>query len=147
MPPSPRHLFVYGSLLSGARHAMGARLRAAAALAGAAAMPGRLYDLGAYPGAVHDSDARGIVVGELWALRRPGLLLRQLDLYEGCAPGQPEPHAFRREVAGVVLMGNRALPAWVYLWTGGPAGRRPVAGGDWLVHVSARTARPARAHI
>lgn len=121
---------------------MGARLKSGATLVGPAAMPGRLFDLGAYPGALYEPEAGSLVVGEVWRMRQPRLLLRQLDIYEDCAPGQPGPHAFRREVVDLALMGNRSLPAWVYLWTGDPAGRRAVIGGDWLLHSSGKARRP-----
>ena len=51
-----QHLFVYGTLRSGARDTLGAAMRSRLSFEtsslGRAAMPGHLYDLGAYPGLV-----------------------------------------------------------------------------------------------
>ncbi len=75
-----QHLFVYGTLMSGAGHRMGARLQREARLVGPARIKGRLYDLGAYPALVETGPADGDVHGEVFELIDPS---RSLPL-AGC---------------------------------------------------------------
>ena len=60
---SCRHLFVYGTLRRAVMHPMHATLSRAAEFAGAAMLPGRLYDLGEYPGVTNPVDPNDWVVG------------------------------------------------------------------------------------
>ena len=50
MEPECRHLFVYGTLRRGSGHPMSRFLAARARLLAGARVPGRLYDLGGFPG-------------------------------------------------------------------------------------------------
>src|SRR5437764_4730137 len=91
-------LFVYGTLLPGqsppAMRDVVARLRPA----GTAAVRGRLYDLGAYPGMVLDP-AAGEVLGQVMEMPAPSDasddgpgpadLWRRMDAYEGFVPDDP----------------------------------------------------------
>jgi gamma-glutamylcyclotransferase (GGCT)/AIG2-like uncharacterized protein YtfP len=113
-------LFVYGTLRAG---------RAPRALAWLEALPrepasapGRLLDLGPYPGAV--TDARARVRGELVAV--PAGRLAELDAYEGSADGP-----FARERCTARDAAGRERPCWIYRFTGDPAGHPEIPGGDW----------------
>ena len=90
------HLFVYGSLMSTARHRMGERLRAEARLIGPATMQGRLYRVSWYPGVSESTDPEQRVHGELYALDTPSHALAWLDAYEGVAPGSRESGEYTR---------------------------------------------------
>ena len=87
LEPQPQNLFVYGTLMSTATGALGRdmrlRLRREARLLGAATMPGRLYDLGRYPGLVAATETADVVHGEVLALVDPAATLPWLDDYEG----------------------------------------------------------------
>ena len=125
------HLFVYGTLLSRARHPMGARLRREARLLGAATMPGRLYSLGRYPGMVEAADADRLVHGELYALRTPAVTLEWLDAYEGIVPGKPELSPYARVERPAQLASGETRDAWVYLYRKSVKARPEVPDGHW----------------
>jgi gamma-glutamylcyclotransferase (GGCT)/AIG2-like uncharacterized protein YtfP len=127
-----RHLFVYGTLLSGARHAMGERLRCESSLVGGASIQGRLYSLGRYPGLVDSADAHDIVHGELYALNDPISALEWLDAYEGIRPGLGESNPYERVERPVRLASGATLTAWVYLYRKSVRMRPPVLGGHWI---------------
>src|SRR5262245_40133206 len=124
------NLFVYGSLMSSARHPKGEQLRREARLIGKGAMPGRLYKISWYPGLVEADDAGARVHGEVCALTSPGATLQWLDAYEGIGPGRPEPHDYAR-VERTVLVGGRAITAWVYVYRKDVAGLRLIPSGRW----------------
>jgi gamma-glutamylcyclotransferase (GGCT)/AIG2-like uncharacterized protein YtfP len=126
------HLFVYGTLLSGARHPMGARLQREASLVGAASVQGRLYDLGRYPGLVESADAGDIVHGEVYALDDPVSALPWLDAYEGIRPDKAEGNPYERVERAVRLGSGATLTAWVYLYRKSVRQRPPIPGGRWL---------------
>jgi gamma-glutamylcyclotransferase (GGCT)/AIG2-like uncharacterized protein YtfP len=126
------HLFVYGTLLSRARHPMGARLRREARLLGAATMPGRLYSLGRYPGMVEATDADCLVHGELYSLNDPAASLEWLDAYEGVVPGSQDQNQYERAERPVRLATGEEIKGWVYLYRKRPKGP-PIASGRWVV--------------
>jgi len=125
-------LFVYGSLRTGAGTRMEAELVRGARAAGRGWLPGRLYDLGAYPGYVPGAEDDGRVLGEVWTLTAPETLLPLLDRYEGCTEDDPEPHEYRRVVQTVQMADGSTREAWVYVYNRPPAGLRPIPGGDYL---------------
>jgi gamma-glutamylcyclotransferase (GGCT)/AIG2-like uncharacterized protein YtfP len=49
-------------------------------------------------------------------LHNPQATLSWLDAYEGCAPGQSEPHAYQRVIVPVTLNSGDKLDAWVYFY-------------------------------
>ena len=125
-------LFVYGTLLATAGHAMGARLRREARLLGPATIQGRLYSLGGYPGLVEAADARSLVHGELYALDTPAVTLRWLDAYEGILPGRPMDSPYERCVRRVQAGCGGTADAWVYLYRRSVRLRPQVEGGRWI---------------
>ena len=128
------HIFVYGTLLSGARHPKGARLGREARLIGEAIIQGcRLYSLGRYPGLVEAADAPGLVHGEVYALNNPAVSLKWLDAYEGIVPGRHDENQYERVKRTVRLVEGGELEAWVYLYLKGVAGLRPIPDGRWGV--------------
>jgi gamma-glutamylcyclotransferase (GGCT)/AIG2-like uncharacterized protein YtfP len=124
------HLFVYGTLLAGARHPMGERLRREASLLGEASIRGRLYSLGRYPGLVESAQEGDLVHGELYTLENPASALSWLDAYEGIRPGAPAD--YERVERTVRLATGAALEAWVYLYRRSVGLRPPIPGGRWL---------------
>ncbi|HEY5724891.1 MAG TPA: gamma-glutamylcyclotransferase family protein, partial [Methylomirabilota bacterium] len=89
---------------------------------------GRLFDLGAYPGAVRD--AQGRIAGEVYEIVAPELW-RVLDSAEG-------PQYHRREVI-VRSEDGREMAASIY-WYIGPLDRGvPIPGGDYRAHAPARS--------
>ena len=119
----PSHLFVYGTLRRGSRHKFARLLHAHAQFAGNARIPGRLYRLGAYPGAVSSNQVGEWIRGELYRIQDPRWILAALDGYEG-----PQ---FERVKLEAHLDSGARIEAWVYLLRGTPSGAR-IRSGDWL---------------
>jgi len=124
-------LFVYGSLMSTARHRMGERLRAEARLIGPATIQGRLYRVSWYPGVSETTDPEERVHGELYALDHPARALAWLDAYEGIAPGSRESGEYIRVERPVRLDSGEEITAWVYLYQKDVSQLSLVAGGHW----------------
>ncbi|MFF2525437.1 gamma-glutamylcyclotransferase family protein [Streptomyces liangshanensis] len=136
--------FVYGTLRPGeGNHALFLRGRTAreepARLEGAA-----LYDGPGYPYAIETPGAE--IVGEIVsALPGPGEAYRELlsvldELEEYRAPGDPR-NLYERVPRDVRRADGTAVTAWVYF--AAPrvarelrAAGRPIAGGDWIAHVT-----------
>jgi len=92
---------------------------------GPASVPGRLVELGDFPGLVAPASPDERVRGDLCELPHAGgeALLDALDRYEG--------PRFVRE-RGTVDGPDGASLAWLYRWLGGVRGRGIVPGGDFL---------------
>jgi gamma-glutamylcyclotransferase (GGCT)/AIG2-like uncharacterized protein YtfP len=96
----PQHLFVYGTLRFEYPNPLALKLKSQAIFIDEGSAPGVLYDLGWYPGAVFNADARTRVIGEIYALGNAERLMAQLDDYEAI----PEPNKrFHRMVIKVRL--------------------------------------------
>ena len=124
-------LFVYGTLREGVGHPMHGVLKRYAEAEGPAQFSGRLYNLGRYPAAVPDDSGEWHVAGELYRLLKPGIVLERLDAYEGCAPKNPHPHEYKREVHSMKT-GAGERPAWIYLYNRPLAAAQPIPSGDYL---------------
>jgi gamma-glutamylcyclotransferase (GGCT)/AIG2-like uncharacterized protein YtfP len=126
------HIFVYGTLLSGAGHPKGAQLGREARLLGLATIQGcRLYSLGRYPGLVEVPDIAGPVHGEVYALNSPAASLGWLDAYEGIVPGNHDQNRYERVERPVKLATGATLTAWVYVFRGGVTRLRLIPDGRW----------------
>lgn len=112
------HLFVYGTLMSSASDGMGiearARLHREARRIGSAVAPGRLYDLGRYPGLVADKAADTVVHGEVVRLHDPERSLVWLDAYESIDPRPGAANEYVRTLAMVTLDNGARTEAWLY---------------------------------
>jgi gamma-glutamylcyclotransferase (GGCT)/AIG2-like uncharacterized protein YtfP len=126
------YLFVYGTLRRASGHAA-QFLTARGRLVGAASAPGRLYDLGAYPGMVDAVEESERVRGEVYELHEPEATLAALDRYEGCGPEDPHPWLYERVRVVVTLDGGEQLNAWLYLYRASLTGARHIPSGDYLL--------------
>jgi gamma-glutamylcyclotransferase (GGCT)/AIG2-like uncharacterized protein YtfP len=135
------YLFVYGTLRRACGHPLHRVLADHAREAGLARFAGRLYDLGAYPGAVPEPAAAPGVLGELYRLPEPEAVLPVLDRYEGCTDPPDAASEYRRERQRVVREDGTTVNAWIYLYNRPTASLRPIAGGDYL----RRDANPSHA--
>src|SRR5262249_19328112 len=97
------YLFVYGSLRRTGSHPMAGYLAGCAGHLGPAGMPGRLYDLGRYPGLIEPAQEGEWVHGEVYVLTDPDTILPVLDGYEGCDPQDGSTDLFKRRRTAVVL--------------------------------------------
>jgi len=116
---------VYGLLRSGETGFERFGLAGAFAPLGPCIIPGRLYDLGAYPGLV---EGPGEVIGELFEVRDPGVM-PALDAFEDYWPDDPARSRYDRVEVRLMKPDRRA---WVYRWTLDLAAARRIESGDWL---------------
>ena len=133
-PPPTTRLFVYGTLRRDPSHEMFQILAKAARFRGEARVPGRLYDLGSYPGMTIASDDR-YVKGELFDIQANSWtrVIQQLDEYEGCTDRDPMPHEYRRDLVKAQLTSGPTIDAWAYILNSIPAGLREISSGDYLL--------------
>lgn len=114
-------LFVYGTLLSGITSNIAGFLHRNSRLIGQASVPGRLYDLGHYPGLWHGPASTRTTYGELLELYQPELTLQALDSYEGIGEHGAEVTEFAREWIVARLSNGREVHCWCYVLTFLPA--------------------------
>jgi gamma-glutamylcyclotransferase (GGCT)/AIG2-like uncharacterized protein YtfP len=113
------YLFAYGSLRWGATNPTARHLHGLASWMGIGRMPGRIYSLGDYPGAVLDENCGQWVEGDVFQLGDSQAVFRVLDPYEGIGDEFPQPHEYLRQRCPVYFHGE-VLSCWVYLhnWQG-----------------------------
>ena len=132
------HVFVYGTLRAGevndlrtaaARHALPDPV-----LIGNAAVQGRLYDFGSYPGLVLDEQG-ATVQGEVWCI--DARLVLVLDEIEEVYPDEAGLFASERKA---ILCDGRLLDCLIYPVDARAAASRPaIASGDWIAWRCARS--------
>ena len=131
-----RFIFTYGTLMASEKSLRGeserALITAQCKPLGDAAIRGRMFDTGDYPGAVLGAARGERIEGELWQLPDASeALLAALDRYEGCAPDSPEPQPYARSRLRIRTEDGRRVTAWIYLWVA-PTDKLPrIAGGRW----------------
>jgi gamma-glutamylcyclotransferase (GGCT)/AIG2-like uncharacterized protein YtfP len=126
------YLFVYGTLRQGVGHPMNQQLVAHARFVSMARYQARLYQLSYYPAAVPSASADDQVVGELYQLLQPELLLPVLDQYEECGEGFAKPHEYWRELQQVTLENGTSVSAWVYIYNRDTSALQQIQSGDFL---------------
>jgi len=124
-------VFVYGTLRKDARAQTLSPLCEGWLFRGYGAVRGRLYDFGAYPGAVPTESPEARILGEVYELPDPETMLPPIDRYEGCSDEDPQPHEFERALVDVALADGGACRAWIYWYRPTPRGRR-LESGDYL---------------
>ena len=125
-------LFVYGTLMRGFDHPMAQLLSRSADFLGIATCRGRLYRIKHYPGLVLSDDPADVVFGELYRLRDRDALLGELDMYEACGEGFPEPTQYIRQTLEVALADGSSGEAWTYLYNWPVARLQRIMSGRFL---------------
>jgi gamma-glutamylcyclotransferase (GGCT)/AIG2-like uncharacterized protein YtfP len=100
-------------------------VRARVRVRGACRIPGRLIDLGSFPGLL---ESEGEVAGDLLQLLDAGVG-DLLDAFEDFDRSDAEASVYRRVRRRLV---RPQMEAWVYLWNGPTDAGPVVPGGDWL---------------
>ena len=108
-------LFVYGTLRKGSSHPMAAFLARNSRFVAEGKKPGRLLDLGAYPGMVEAESPADWVQGGVFELTDPETTLAELDRYESC--DGPNPLYEKRKATVTLSMGDQVI-AWYYHYSG-----------------------------
>ena len=123
---------MYGTLRLHPDHFAHDLLRGRSTFLGDATVPGRLYDLGSFPGALPAASPEDTIHGEAYRITEPEQTFSLLDEYEGCSDADPIPHAFRRDSVIATLKSGEELECAIYWFTGVPAEERRIASGDYL---------------
>lgn len=109
------YLFAYGTLRPGLAPPSLRPLVAQLQWIGGGSTPGRLYDLGSYPGAIFDRLAESQIAGDVFALPEDASeLLEQLDDYEGFSAADIANSLFVRFRVAVRLADGREINCWAY---------------------------------
>ena len=127
------HLFVYGFLRKDAPHEMSRFLNMNAQYLGSGYFHGQLYDTGTYPAAIKDDRKNNRVFGDIYRLNDT-TILKKLDEFEEVGPGFQEPNEYRR-VEIPVVMNERKLTCWVYLYNWPVTSLKKIESGDYLKHI------------
>ncbi len=120
-------LFIYGTLMPGLR--LQAEMRGAERL-GTACVPGRLVDVGRYPGLVH---GEGRVAGEVY--RVTDAQLARLDQVEDMVPGDRTASQYWRERVTVLEGPLAGQQVWTYVYNRPADGLTPIAHGDYRRYI------------
>jgi gamma-glutamylcyclotransferase (GGCT)/AIG2-like uncharacterized protein YtfP len=131
-PTDAQVLFVYGSLLQELLSPTHRQLLQATTFLGRGCFPGRLYELGNYPGAILDESSPVMVRGQLLLLPDDEIL-KALDSYEGCSVVDPLPHEYSRTRITILLDNHDSLLAWTYLYILPTEKLIEIPGGDYLL--------------
>lgn len=125
-------LFVYGTLMRGFDHPMARLLSGHADFLGEASCRGTLVLVKHYPGLLLSEGACDLVHGELFRLRAPDELLRELDMYEACGEGFAEPTEYLRRTVDVTQANGTRVEAWTYVYNWPIAGLPRIVSGRFL---------------
>lgn len=126
------YLFAYGTLRRGLAPKRVQPLVRELQWIGAGSAPGRLYDLGDYPGAIFDTSAETQIAGDVFALPQDaGELLEQLDVYEGFSAADIANSLFVRLRAAVRLADGREIDCWAYRYNREVGQASLMAAGDY----------------
>ncbi len=126
-------LFVYGTLRPFVDIPMARWLRRAARHVGPATAPGRLYDLGPYPGLLAPRGRGELVAGDVYLVSSPKVW-RVLDRYERGARGKAR---FVRERCAVRFARGTRKTAWVYRYRCAVVSAARISSGDYRAHCRA----------
>lgn len=108
------YVFAYGTLHPGRAPAEIADIVCRFGIVGKGTVPGTLYDLGAYPGAVLNERSQRRISGTVFRLPKGDDVLSRLDAYEEFDPGALERSLFIRRLCSVQLSDGAILPCWIY---------------------------------
>src|SRR5216684_8945284 len=125
------YLFLYGTLKPNEAASDVAETVRTLRRVGSATVPGRLYDLGDYPGAVIDRSAKTSIKGELFELPNDDSALKALDDYEEFNRTDRKNSLFVRTRTVAELYDGRRLSAWIYVYNRDPGSARLIASGDY----------------
>jgi gamma-glutamylcyclotransferase (GGCT)/AIG2-like uncharacterized protein YtfP len=127
------YLFVYGTLRPGLAPAELEEPLGQLRGVGKGSAPGRLYDLGEYPGAALDRRCAARVIGEVFELPPDRMPLPALDAYEGFDQQDIGSSLFVRTDCQVTLEDGRQLKCWIYIYNRGVSSGTLIPSGDYLL--------------
>lgn len=125
-----QYLFSYGTLQAELAPAEIAPVVQQLRPIGRASIPGILYDLGDYPGAVVGGTNLE-VWGQVFELPEDPEVLCQLDEYEEFNPAEIERSQFVRIQSKATLDDGRVIKAWVYVYNRDPGSAPRIVNGSF----------------
>lgn len=125
-------IFVYGTLRKQIASSKYQLLANHCEYFSAGVMPGKLYEVCGYPGAIESTDANHKVFGELYKILDQQPLLERLDGYEECSDRFPLPHEYSRKRCSIELVSGGSVVAWVYLYNHDVSTLQQIISGDYL---------------
>lgn len=131
-----QYLFVYGTLRKNCQHPMYTTLTQHAELYSDAWFNGKLFMLSDYPCAIPSAYLEDRVLGELYQLIHPDLLLDRLDTYEECGEQNPEPKEYVREKRLVHSANGNAIEAWIYIYNRPVDDLDQIPSGDFVAYMT-----------
>ena len=131
------NLFVYGTLMHGMPFPMAAFLEQNAVFGEEGWLPGRLFDLGGYPGLVYLPQQKNRVHGHVFGLTNPEMVLAKLDAYEMYYPEAPERSEYLR-VPVPVETSFGLVDCQTYVFNRLVEGLMEIPDGNWLGWFSSR---------
>lgn len=120
-------LFIYGTLMPGLR--LEAEMHGARFM-GAAQVPGRLVDVGRYPGLLH---GEGLVIGEVYEV--DDAHLARLDAVEDMVPGDRAASQYWREWVTVVSGPLQGQQVQTYVYNCPTDDCTPIPHGDYRRYI------------
>jgi gamma-glutamylcyclotransferase (GGCT)/AIG2-like uncharacterized protein YtfP len=111
-------LFAYGTLQPGLAPPEVADVVRDLVSVGKGWVPGTLYDLGSFPGAVLEPNSPRRISGTVYLLPAGAHILHMLDAYEEYYPDSSQDSQFIRRLCSVELRDGRKLECWVYEYNG-----------------------------
>jgi gamma-glutamylcyclotransferase (GGCT)/AIG2-like uncharacterized protein YtfP len=121
-------LFTYGTLMQKFDNTFATRLRSASIYHGEGSIPGLLYRISWYPGALYQQGLDQRVYGEVYELMAPTDLLRELDEYEDVLDDESQ-SLYLRKIVPVLLTDQSTLHCWAYLYNQPVAGLEQIKSG------------------
>lgn len=99
-------------------------------------MPGRLYNIGSYPGLILSDNPDEIVKGELFKIKDKRLVLNALDEYEGSVEPFPKPWEYQRVEAEITTEKGAKVLSWLYIYQWDVKEEMLIPSGDYLDFLS-----------
>lgn len=131
-----QYLFVYGTLRKDRQHPMFTLLAQHAEYYSNAWFNGKLFMLADYPCAIPSDYPEERVLGELYQLIHPDLLLDKLDAYEECGEQSPEPKEYVREKRLVHSANGNVIEAWIYIYNCPVDDLDQIQSGDFVAYMT-----------
>jgi gamma-glutamylcyclotransferase (GGCT)/AIG2-like uncharacterized protein YtfP len=123
-------LFAYGSLRTPELYPMAQFLQKHARKIGTGSIPGRLYDLRAYPAAIYDPSESRQIHGAIYEISDAETIFSRLDRYESYHPEAEHESLFIRIRVPVTFDGQSA-ECWMYQYNLPVEGFAVVDSGLW----------------
>lgn len=132
----PEFVFFYGTLMAPFNRPGRRQIEDHLVFRGLGRIAAALFDLGVYPAAVADAQAR--VRGEVYEMHDSTVVLHTLDEIEGYLPADRDASLYTRLPTPVTLDDGGVVEAWVYFYNAPLGTAQHIASGDYLQYLMGR---------